>query len=851
MITEIRLNVDWAIAIKCSFNGRNFVLINVYLPYECSDNECDFLSKLAHIDSFISELDTTSVFIVGDMNADVANDQSTFENHLAYFCIDNDYKLASQMFMPANSYTYISDAWHSTSWLDHCVCTDDACSSILEMSVMYNMCTSDHMPIQISIDFDAMPMLTNQTNDRLQGRVKWSDTSEADVIKYRHRSQSNLSNVNVRSEALLCKDPNCKNTDHTSQLDSFYNDIIRALNVSSEFLCKKRSKPRGFNVRPGWNEHVAELHTAAREAHLLWRDSGRPRQGPLMELRKSANARFKYALRYIKKQENAMRADSLAQKLQCNDYRKFWKEIKAMNNSKMPLPTNIESVTGGEKICELWQKHYHDLFNCIRSPSHPDSEVTYHNDMIITANNINDAIKNLECNKSCGMDNISSEHLKYASPVLLPLLAMCFSGFVMHGVLPDSLISILLVPVIKNKCGKISSKDNYRPIALASVVSKVLERVLLNKMEKYLFTNDSQFGFKKQHSTDMCIYVLKELIHKYNDLSSSVFVGFLDASKAFDRVNHYKLFSKLSGRGVPQFLVRLLVFWYSKQTMIVSWGNAVSQPFTVSNGVRQGGILSPFLFSVYMDDLSNRLKDCRTGCVLGNLIVNHLMYADDLVIFSPSTAGLQSLLNLCSEYGLQNDIKYNSTKSQVMIVRSKDDKGVSFPDFHLSGSKVSICDEYKYLGHYFTCDLKDDKDISRQRSKLYSQGNILARKFSMCSPDVKVTLFRAYCSPLYTPHLWCKYTKTSMNKLNVAFNDALRMLLRVPRFLSGSQMFSELHIPNCAAVIRNLMYKFIVRLDLSENHIIQLLVNPMCSSFRLTSHLRLHWHKSLLTVHID
>ena len=115
MITEIRLNVDWAIAIKCSFNGRNFVLINVYLPYECSDNECDFLSKLAHIDSFISELDTTSVFIVGDMNADVANDQSTFENHLAYFCIDNDYKLASQMFMPANSYTYISDAWYSTS----------------------------------------------------------------------------------------------------------------------------------------------------------------------------------------------------------------------------------------------------------------------------------------------------------------------------------------------------------------------------------------------------------------------------------------------------------------------------------------------------------------------------------------------------------------------------------------------------------------------------------------------------------------------------------------------------------------------------------------------------------------
>ena len=87
---------------------------------------------------------------------------------------------------------------------------------------------------------------------------------------------------------------------------------------------------------------------------------------------------------------------------------------------------------------------------------------------------------------------------------------MCFTSLFVHGILPDSLMSVLLIPVIKNKCGNISAKDNYRPIALASIFSKVMEAIIFNRMEIYLLTNHNQFGFKKGHSTDQCIYVLKE-----------------------------------------------------------------------------------------------------------------------------------------------------------------------------------------------------------------------------------------------------------------------------------------------------------------------------------------------------
>ena len=235
-------------------------------------------------------------------------------------------------------------------------------------------------------------------------------------------------------------------------------------------------------------------------------------------------------------------------------------------------------------------------------------------------------------------------------------------------------------------------------------------------------------------------FVLKEILNLYKALKSCLTICFLDGSKVFDCVNQGVLFQKLKRRGIPGYLLRILAFWYENQTMCVRWGKLLSAPFSVGNGVRQGGILSPFLFNVYMDDLSSRLNGLNVGCTVGKTCINQIIFTDDLLI-SPSTHDLNLLLSECQKYGIECDILFNSKKSAVMFVKPDYMRNTVMPKFMINHETINVVNEYSYLGHIITDTLSDDPDIARQGRKIFAQGNSLLRKFYMCTVDVKVTLF--------------------------------------------------------------------------------------------------------------
>ena len=169
-----------------------------------------------------------------------------------------------------------------------------------------------------------------------------------------------------------------------------------------------------------------------------------------------------------------------------------------------------------------------------------------------------------------------------------------------HGMSPSSLQSATLVPIPKDKLESLSVSDNYRAIALSSPLFIVLDTIILRKYGVLLSTCDLQNGFKEHGSTNACTCMVKETIQYYLQNGSNVYGTVLDATKAFDRIDFCKLFREMIKRKLPPLVIRLIMEMYEKQSMAVRWNNEYSDSFGVSNGVKQGGVLYPILFCIWM-----------------------------------------------------------------------------------------------------------------------------------------------------------------------------------------------------------------------------------------------------------
>ena len=196
-----------------------------------------------------------------------------------------------------------------------------------------------------------------------------------------------------------------------------------------------------------------------------------------------------------------------------------------------------------------------------------------------------------------------------------------------------SLVSLLLstlVPLIKNKREHKCDSNNYRAIAIRSIIGKLFDTVLLKRQHASLFTNSLQFGFKPNSSTVKCTSLLRNTFAYYNENSGDCYLLLSDASKAFDRVEYVRLFRTLNDQNMCPIVLRLIMNMYINQSFQVKWNNIIFSQNHVSNGVKQGGCLSPTLFSVYLNELIETLRKNNIGCRYGSEYMGVFCYADNL-----------------------------------------------------------------------------------------------------------------------------------------------------------------------------------------------------------------------------
>ena len=338
------------------------------------------------------------------------------------------------------------------------------------------------------------------------------------------------------------------------------------------------------------------------------------------------------------------------------------------------------------------------------------------------------------------------EHLLYCHPVIFSLLATLFNAMLKNSFVPADFGRGITVPIPKNENTQgVHSIESFRGITLSPIISKLFEHCILLMFSDYFVTSNNQFGFKAKIGCPHAIYTVRKTIDFYVQNNSTVNLCFLDVAKGFDKINHFVLLLKLMKRRMPVTLVKLLYYWYSISVNFVRWENVYSSKYLLLAGIRQGGVLSPTLFSIYVNDMLTKFTSF--GCQLLGLSVSALMYADDLVLMSPSVTELQAMINICCQQLAMLDLKINVSKSAAIRIGNRFKNDCS--NLFALNDIIQWTNEAKYLGITVQSGSKFKCSFDKTKCKYYRAVNaILAKVGSNNNKPVTVNLISSIARPI-------------------------------------------------------------------------------------------------------
>ena len=341
------------------------------------------------------------------------------------------------------------------------------------------------------------------------------------------------------------------------------------------------------------------------------------------------------------------------------------------------------------------------------------------------------------------------------------------------------------MPLIKDKLGDAECSDNYRSIALSSVILKVFDWVVMTLFGERLGLDELQFSYQRNCSTTMCTWLVVETVNHFLRNGSDVYTCFMDMKKAFDMVKHGMLFRKLIERNVPPIFLRLLLVMYLNQKAEVKWEGSISDAFAILNGVKQGAVLSAILFCIYIDDLLKEMRRNGEGCWFNNEYVGIIVYADDISLLSPSMDGLQNMINTCSKYAERHNLTFstnaNPQRSKTKCIAFQKKKK-DIRNLHLNSKALPWVTSVKHLGTTLTNinGCKMDQDLLEKRAMYIAKNNEINQEFHYAHPRTKIWINNIFNTSFYGSPLWDISSK-NFEKIEKSWNVSCRIMLSLPR----------------------------------------------------------------------
>ena len=401
----------------------------------------------------------------------------------------------------------------------------------------------------------------------------------------------------------------------------------------------------------------------------------------------------------------------------------------------------------------------------------------------ITVEVVKKALKTMKAGKSDSIFDFQSDCLISGPEVLAVHITNLLKVFVSHGSVPYFILICTLLPLVKDNLADITSSDNYRAIASGSLVLKLLDIVILILEGEKLECDQLQFGFQAKSSTSMCSWTATAVIEYFNRNKRTVYGCAMDLSKAFDLVEWVELFKILREKNVAPVFLRIMLFIYSNQYCDVKWNTSFSHRFPVLNGVRQGAVSSPLLFSVYIDGLIKELRLSGLGCRVDRYFYGCLGYADDLLLLSASRSGLQSMVTISQRFAEDKSLKFSTNvdpvKSKTKCIVFSRKKVCDVAPILLNGDPLPWVKEVKHLGNTLQADNTMKTDCVLKRGAFIGKISSLLQEFHFVEPPVFVNLMNIFTTSFYGSNLWDLYS-TEVDRIYKSWNVTMRNVFNLP-----------------------------------------------------------------------
>ena len=415
-------------------------------------------------------------------------------------------------------------------------------------------------------------------------------------------------------------------------------------------------------------------------------------------------------------------------------------------------------------------------------------------------------LRGLKVGKAVGLGNIPARLLKDFAGIVNKPLTTIINASLRSGQVPSDWKAARVIPLFKK--GKVVEMDDYRPISILPVISKVLERVVHQQLTRYLhehkILSPYQCGFRKCHSTEFAALSFADTIRRNIDQGQLTGAVFIDLRKAFDTVNHDVLLDKLTEIGVLGHERDWFSHYLMNRTQSVEFQGVTSCPVGISVGVPQGSILGPLLFLLHVNDLPGMTSECSI-----------LMYADDTVLFcsSPQASLIANKLNNelreIERWLFDNSLFINKTKTEAMLFGTAQrlSNAYSF-DIHIDGKQIKRVSEFTYLGVVFDERLSFNGHVKKLISKAGKRVGMVGRLRDNLTLHSANVVYTTLIRPIldYCDTVWGCCGEGNAQALQALQNRAARIIARTDR---SSPATDILKWPSLADRRRNNVFKLV------------------------------------------